>query len=402
MKINRFKHKEKVNYKKLNIINALAFLMGFSGALLAYVISSYLKEILGTDNVGFIYFIAYFIVLILLLNLHRIVRVFGKSFTLQLSIILKIISITGILFSGFSFWGIFFLIIYTIAGTLSWTAMDTIVESFSKDIESGRIRGIHLTIANAGFLMGPLLSSQVLERYDFYGVFLMSLITYSVILIISIISLRRTNHKFREKIGAIKLLKKVLERKNIMRIYYVSFVLELFYALMLIYAPLYLLSKGFSWDQLGIAFTIMLVPFVLIQYPMGILADKKTGEKEFLLLSFLILGISTLIFYFSDSADIMVWATILLLGRIGAALVEILRESYFYKRVDGDNVDIINFFKTARPVAYIIATFFSSILLYFFDLKSIFLFITVACFSAIYPTFRLMDNKSEKEILKMN
>ena len=184
-----------------------------------------------------------------------------------------------------------------------------------------------------------------------------------------------------------------------MRIYYVSFALEFFYALMTIYVPLYLLEKGFTWDELGMAFTLMLVPFVLVQYPMGLIADKKTGEKEFLLFSFFILGISTLMFYFSESPDIMVWATILILGRIGAALVELLRESYFFKRIDGNDVDVMDFFGTARPVAYIVATSISSALLLFFSVKWIFLVVAVVCFSAIYPTFRLADNKSEKDFL---
>jgi len=398
-RVNQFKHKEKVDHRKLYIINIISFLMGFSAALLVYVISSYLKEILGTDNIGFIYLIAYSMVLVMLLNMHKIVRLFGKSFTLQAAFILKIISISGLLFFSVSSIGIIFLVLYIVAGVLAWVSMDGIVESFSKDRESGRIRGAHLAIANAGYLMGPLLSSQILEKYGFGGVFLIVLVTYSIILIIAMIGIRKTNHKFKEKIKVLDLLKKVTKRKNIMRVYYLSFVLEFFYALMVIYVPLYLLGRGFTWDELGVAFTIMLVPFVLIQYPAGILADKKTGEKEFLFVAFLILGFSTLIFYFTDSSNILVWATILLLGRIGAALIEILRESYFYKRIDGDDVDIIDFFKTAKPLAYMTAATLASLLLIFFTTKSVFLLLAIISFSAIYPTFKLVDNKSEREIL---
>lgn len=398
-KINQFIHKEKVDYKKIHIIDIVSFLMGFSGSLLAYVVSTYLKEILGTDNIGFVYIIAYSIVLILLLNLHKLVRIFGKSFVVQSAFVLKIVAIGGLMFFQFSPVSLGFFMLYMIAGVIAWASMDGIMESFSSDKESGRIRGAHLAIANAGFLMGPLLSSQLLEKYGFNAVFLLAFIVYAIILVVTMLNIRKTNHQFKEKIGTRELLKKVSKRRNIMKVYYLSFVLEFFYALMIIYVPLYLLQRGFTWDQLGIAFTIMLVPFVLIQYPIGILADKKTGEKEFLLFSFLILGISTLIFYFTDSPDILVWTTVLLLGRIGAALVEILRESYFYKRIDGDDIDVIDFFKTAKPVAYIVATALSSILLFFFSTKSVFLLVALVSFSAIYPTYKLMDNKSEEEVL---
>ncbi len=398
-KINNFNHKEKVDNKKLHIISSISFLMGFASALLAYVISSYLKEALGTNNVGMVYVVTYLIVLLLLLNLHKIVRITGKSFVLQMSFILRIISIVGLLLVPISFVGIGFLILYAVSGILAWTALDGILESFSDDRRSGRIRGAHLAIINAGFLMGPLLSSQILEKYGFDGIFLASFLVYILIFIIAMTNIRQTNHKFKKKIDIPSLLKKVYKRKNIMKVYYISFTLEFFYALMVIYTPLYLLEKGFSWDQLGMAFTIMLIPFVLIQYPMGIIADKKTGEKEFLVFSFFILGIATLVFYFTNSSNIMVWTTILLLGRIGAALVEILRESYFYKRIDGNDVEIIDFFKTAKPVAYILATSLSTILLLFFSVKAIFLLVSIIVFSAIYPAFKLADSKSEKEAL---
>lgn len=397
-KTNQFGHVEEKNNKKLHFINITSFLMGFNASLLAYITSSYLKEILGTDNVGVIYLLAYLIILLLLLHLHKIIYVFGKSFVLHISIILKIISITGLIFFPVSFVGIWFLVLYTIAGTLSWTVLGSIVESFSTDRESGRIRGLHLSITNIGFIMGPILSAQLLNKYSFDGVFVVSLVVYIIILIFNLTFIRRTNHKFSKKINARDLIKKVIKRKNIMRIFYVSFTLEFFYALMLIYSPLYLLEKGFTWEQLGVAFTIMLIPFVVVQYPAGLIADKKTGEKEFLLFSFFILGISTLLFYFSDSKDIMVWAMILFLGRLGAALVEILRESYFFKRIDGNDVDIIDFFNTSRPIAYIVATVISSILLLFSSTASVFLVLALVCFSAIYPTFKLADNKSEKEL----
>ncbi|MDX9913207.1 MAG: MFS transporter [Candidatus Moranbacteria bacterium] len=397
-KINQFKHIEKKDNKKLFFIDVVSFLMGFAAALFAYIISSYFKEVLGTDNVGVVYFIAYVIVLILLLNMHKLVYVFGKSFILHIALLLKIVAVFGLLMVPISYLGIGFLILYTIAGTLSWSVLSLIMESFSVDNESGRIRGAHLSISNAGFLLGPLLSAQLLEKYNFEGVFFVSLIVYIFIFIFSLVYIRRTNHRFKQKVKVAELLKKVFKRKNIMKIYYVSFVLEFFYALMVIYVPIYMLERGFTWDQLGVAFTIMLIPFVFVQYPAGLIADKKTGEKEILLFSFFILGISTLLFYFADSGDIIVWTTILLLGRIGAALIEILRESYFFKRIDGNDVDIVDFFGTSKPVAYIVATACSSVLLIFSSISSIFILVAIVCFSAIYPVFKLADNKSERDV----
>ena len=403
MSIKRYLiHDERLNSSKVKLVAFISFMLGFSQALLAYVMSSYFKQSAGTDNVGIFYLLSYAIVLTILLNLHKLVKEFGKVFVFYLAFILKLTAITALILLPFSVWGIVSLILYIIAGVLVWVSLDAILESSSEDRSSGKIRGINLTIMNAGFILGPLISSKILEEIGFTGIFFVSLIIHSIVFSVGLISLKRTNYKFRSKLGVKDLIKKVIQRKNVMRIYYISFTLDFFYALMLIFTPLYLLDLGYSWHQLGVAFTIMLIPFVLIQYPMGILADKKTGEKEFLILAIFIMGISTLIFYRASSPDIVVWTLILLATRIGAALIEILRDSYFYKRIDGHDVDIIDFFRTSRPVAYIAAAILSSLTLFFFPMKAIFLLVSIVVFSALYPAFQLADNASEEEMNNKN
>jgi len=110
------------------------------------------------------------------------------------------------------------------------------------------------------------------------------------------------------------------------------------------------------------------------------------------------MGLSTLYFYFETSSNIYVWAIILFITRIGASFIEVLRDSYFYKRIDAGDVDLIDFFRTSRPVAYICATGLASIILLFFPLKIIFLLLSIIIFSALYSAFELVDNKSEFEI----
>lgn len=392
-------HDEKLNSSKVKLIGFISFFLGFTQALLVYVMSFYFKQSAGTDNVGIFYLLSYAVILALLLNLHKLVRKFGKPFIFYFAFILKLVSIMALIFLPLSAWGIIFLILYIIAGALVWVSLDIILESFSEDKRSGRIRGINLTITNAGFILGPLLSSRILEEVGFTGIFFASLVIHSIVFSVGLIGLKKGDHKFNKKLSIKRIISEVIKRRNVMRIYSISCVLDFFYALMVIYTPLYLLSLGYSWHQLGIAFTIMLIPFVLIQYPMGVLADKKTGEKEFLILAIFVMGVSTLIFYFAGSSSIAVWTLILLATRVGAALIEILRDSYFYKRIDRRDVDIIDFFRTSRPVAYIMAAILSSLTLFFFDMRVVFLLVSIVVFAALYPAFRLVDNKSEEEMM---
>ncbi|HAI74358.1 MAG TPA: hypothetical protein DCS28_02445 [Candidatus Moranbacteria bacterium] len=391
-------HSEQLNENKIRLTAFVSFLMGFSQAVLIYVISSYFKLATGTENVGIFYAVSYGIFLIILLNLHKVVRVFGKSNVFYFSLLAKISAIVFLIFSEPSMAGILLLMLYIVLGHTEWVALDIIIESFSTDKMSGRIRGTHLTILNAGFLFGPFVSVYILDKIGFNGIFVFSLIFNAFVFIFALIGFRKVNHKFEQKLKVIDILKKVLRRKNILRIYYISFVLEFFYALMIIYTPLYLRDLGYSWENIGLIFTAMLIPFVILQYPMGILADKKTGEKEFLIFSLIIMAISTIGAYFIGAGSLFIWAAVLFATRIGAALIEILRDSYFFKRIDGYDVDLINIFRTAVPVAYIVAAIFSSFIFFFLPIKSVFLIVGIVVLSALYPAFKLQDNKCEAEI----
>jgi MFS family permease len=174
--------------------------------------------------------------------------------------------------------------------------------------------------------------------------------------------------------------------------------LEFFYALMVIYTPIYLRDIGMSWNEIGIIFTVMLIPFVILQYPVGLLADKKYGEKELLIFSIFIMGATTLGAFFVHSAEIIVWSVVLFFTRIGASMVEILRDSYFYKRIDSYDIDLIDFFRTSRAVAFIAASILSTIYLFIFPVKAIFILVAIVAFSALCPALKLADNKSEREL----
>jgi MFS family permease len=261
-------------------------------------------------------------------------------------------------------------------------------------------------ILDMGFMLGPILSTQILENFNFQFVFLASLIIDTIVILIAAKSIGHVNHTFHGVLTVKGILGKLLHRPNIMRIYYISFVLEFFYAIMIIYMPIYLRDIGISWTDIGIIFTIMLVPFVIFPYPAGYLADKKWGEKEMLIAAIFMMAAASLAVFYVISKSIIFWGSILFITRIGASLIQTLRDSYFYKRIDGDDVDLINFYRTSVSVAYIIAPAMAFVLLggerwfWSLDIRYVFLILAAVVFSGLYPAFRLTDNKCEAELEK--
>lgn len=392
------KHKENLNEGKLKLITFISFLLGFSQSLLVYVESSYFELSLGSENVSVFYFISYVIALIGLLNMHKIIKLVGKSTAFFLCFLLQIGAMAVLTMVPPSVLGIILLMVNIITAYLMYVILDIIMESYSEDKKSGRIRGLHLMFISTGFMMGPILSTRILERYDYAGLFMLSMVISMVIFVIGLIGLRGGNNKFNGNITVRDLVKKIFVNKNLMRIYWVSFVLEFFYALMTVYTPLYLIDLGMTWSEIGMVFTIMLIPFVLINYPVGLIADKKLGEKEMIIFALFVMSFSTMSIFFIGSKSILIWGFVLFLTRVGAAMIETLRDSYFYKRIDGDDMDIISFFRTSRSAAYIAATAISAMLLIIFSVKMMFLILAFIILLALYPAFKLVDNKSEAEL----
>lgn len=402
VKVNHLKHDERLNRKKVRVINLISFLLGFSSAVTAYIISSYFEEVRGNDNVSIFYFLSNLILLIFLLNFHKLVRIFGKSFVYIASLLLLAVSSLAVFILPVSWAGALAVLFNIIVFGLSYASNDVILESYSTDVMSGRIRGLNSTILNAGFLIGPFIAMTILDRFNFQSVFLFQSALVFLIFLIAFFNLRKVNHRFKPVVTVNDLLRKILKRKNILRIYYISFLLDVFIFVMIVYMPIYLRHLGMGWEKIGIIFTIMLLPFVLFQYPAGQLADKKMGEKELIIFSLFIMGISVFSIYFVSSTSLYIWSAVLFITRIGAALLEILRDSYFYKRIDGADVDIINFFRTARPVGFLAASALSAIMLLFLPLNYIFILLAIIIFTGFYPALTLKDNLSEEEVMENN
>jgi MFS family permease len=395
-------HDERAEPPKLKLLSGISFLFGFTDAVLVYVLSSYFKEVTGTDNVSFVYLIAFSVVLISLFFLHDFIRKLGKSMLLFLLLFGSILTNAALILFEPSWFTVLTLMIHLVISNLIWVNIDVILETFSEDAKSGRIRGLHLTIVNTGWLLAPILSTRILLHFGFSGIFLVGLMMYSVIFVVALLGLRHVNHRFKERITPLEIFRKIRQKKDILHIYAIALAIEFFYAVMIVYTPLYLLKIGFGWDDIGIMFTMMLIPFVLIQYPLGVLADKRLGEKEMLIGFLALMVVSTIWLPFIVTGGLWVWAFALFMTRVGAAGVDILRDSYFYKRVGPSDVDIIAFFRTARPAANIFAAFIIGVTLLFLPLPAVFFIAAFVLLLSLIPAILLVDNASEREMIGFN
>ena len=163
---------------------------------------------------------------------------------------------------------------------------------------------------------------------------------------------------------------------------------------MVIYSPIYVtVIIGLSWPEIGVVFTIMLIPFVIFELPLGKIADKWLGEKEILTGGLLLLVLSTAFIPFIAVASVPLWATILFLTRSGAASVEIMKETYLFKNVNPDNAGIIGLARNNSPLAYLVAPIVATAWLAVFPFKFLFLLLAAIMLIGFFNINKLVDTK---------
>ena len=135
----------------------------------------------------------------------------------------------------------------------------------------------------------------------------------------------------------------------------------------------------------------MLLPFALIQYPLGRLADLKYGEKEMMAAGFIIMGLSTMALPLFSVKSVAVWAFALLITRIGAATVEIMIETYFFKTVSPRDSAVLGSFRITRPLSYFIAPIITLFGLYITTAPNIFLIVGMIALIGLYPALTIKD-----------
>lgn len=388
-----FKMEIKNNNKKLFLLDGFSFLFGFQLILSAYIMSSYLQKASGIKTASVFFFFAYVLSFLIIINLHNVVKRFGKSNTLFLSLIINALALCGAAFFSNGF-GAFSASLALMMTPIVFVSLDLLVETHSRDKITGAIRGKFLTIMNLGCFLAPFLGAWlVFKSGGYFWSFFISAIFLLVILILAKINFPHVNHNIQKNYSICQVIKKIWERKNIRKIYYISLILEVFYSIMIVYTPLFLLDQGLDWETIGKIFTVMLIPFILLQYPMGVLADKKSGEKEWLVFAILLMSAAVFVISIFYSNNVVFWMAVLFISRIGAALIEILRDSYFYKQVDGQDVDIINFYRTGGALAYLIAMPIAIGLRYFLPFNFLYIFLGIFILTGLIPLLTLKDSR---------
>ncbi len=373
----------------------LAILLAVSSALPAYIQSNFLGQIMSLTMVSWFFAGANLLTILAIIFFPVFIEKFSNYFSTKIVLAIYGASLLGLTLTAHPLTGLLSIILFTITSNLILINMDILVEAFSENATMGRTRTIYYTFINLGWIGAPLLSSYLIKVGEYQLVFLIAAFLVAPIFLIVLSQRKRLDDKVKyvqEKISLT--IKKTWRNKNLRGIFFIALLLSTFFSAVVLYVPIYLHGVlGISWSVLGPIFSLMLLPFILIEIPAGIIADKYWGEKEMLMIGFAIMVISLFLFFYIKTPIIWLWALILFFSRCGAALVEAMRETYFFKIIDARDVGYINIFRAAIPFGYVVGTSLAVLILSFFPLNYIFLFFGVLMLSGFGFAASIKDTK---------
>lgn len=383
------------NRQSLTILYFLGLLLAVSTALPAYTQSNFLEELVSFQMISVFFVAANFLTVFAIAFFPKIIQELTNYFSAKAVIVLYGASLLGLAATTSAGLAFMFIVLLTITSNLIWINMDVLLESFSTDKITGRIRTIYFTFINAGWILSPLLTSFLIGKGEYSLTFLVAgaLVIPFFLIFIKTSGKLETNLNYR-RINFRTVIKKTWQNKNLRNIFFIALLLQLFYSCAVVYVPLYLHQNlQIDWGTLGIIFSIMLIPFILFEIPAGVAADKYLGEKEILASGIAILVISLFLFFYIKVPTAWVWALVLFLSRVGAALVEAMRETYFFKQVDAKDIGYINLFRITGPLGYIIGPGLAILILAFFPLNYLFLALSLIMLTGFWFVAGLKDTK---------
>lgn len=244
--------------------------------------------------------------------------------------------------------------------------LDLLLEAtVAEEGTTGRVRTLFITAWNIASLAAPLLIGALLATSDAYPkVFLAAAV--AIVPFITLFVVRKLPSGHAPKLATIgETFNRIRHDRDLAAVMFGHLLLYLFFVWAPFYTPIYLHTVlGIPWTDLGWMFAVMLIPYVLIEYPAGVLADKLIGDKEMMFAGFLITGGSfAAIGLLTAATPSFVILAVLIASRIGAALVESMTEGHFFRRVSEKDVNSVSMFRGIWPLSDIIAPLIGSLIL---------------------------------------
>jgi len=261
---------------------------------------------------------------------------------------------------------------------------------------TGTKRGLLLAMSSLVGALSPLLAGYLTgsDSSDFTPVYVVSALALVPMMMIIIFAFKNFRDPLYKEIKLFSAIRSFWIRPDIRHVFSAHFLLQMFFCFTVVYIPLYLATViGLNWQAIGIILFGGQLAYVFFEYPIGEVADKYIGEKEMMLAGFIILGGSIMSVSFIETTSVWPWIIAMFATRVGASLIEVTTESYFFKHTKSSDAQIISFFRITRPLAYVVGTLVAGLVLLYLPFNYLFLVIGVLMLPGVIFAHLITDTK---------
>jgi MFS family permease len=375
----------------------LAVIFTYHTLLVAYTTSTFIAPHLSTTGIGLLYAASAFISVLLFLTFPTILAHLGNVLT---GVIIMLICIGMLFVMAYGTDPHLLIVAVTLFLAFNpglYLTLDVLSETLIGEQEgsTGSKRGLILSLMSAAAVIAPLSMSLLMGDDENYSrLFLVAAGVGGIFIFMLVFTFRRFVDLPYERVSIRPLLARANQDKDIRTVMITHFLLQLFFAWMIIYVPLYLAAElGFSWPQIGSIIAVGLLAYVFAEYPIGLMADRFWGEKEMMAIGFLILALTTASLAFMMDAGVVGFMILMFASRVGASLVEVTTESYFFKKVRGGDASLMSLFRLLRPASNLLGALLGSLTLFFVSFELAFIIWGSIMVIGVFLTRYLTDTK---------
>ena len=317
-------------FSRLGGFGVIVFIIAFAVSLVDTVWSVYIYQFTqSTVLVGLISTLFTVVSLLSFVLLIPFLERNNKSRLYQWSLLLMGICYILFLFTQ-NIWVIILLgVILSILTVIRINCFGIIVRDTSPSKELAGNVGIIYTTINLGWLVGPLVSAFLAERYGLPLLFLLAAFFFFLALLSFKLLHIQTKKRVRLHTDGnfLKNIRSFFNNKDFIKTYIVTGAPAVWWSFIFVYAPLYIIERGLELQWVAYFLFAVMIPVLLLEYYFNILADTK-GYRKMFVLGNILLGCVLFVSFFID--DVYVLLSFLVLGSVGIAMVESSVESYFF------------------------------------------------------------------------
>lgn len=355
----------------------LAVIFSYHTLLIAYNTSSYLGQYVNPTAVGVLHAAGALGAIGIFLYFPKLLARFGNVLVGGVAMLICVVLLLSLAFGGHPLIIIPTLALFLAINPLLYLVIDVFSETLigKSEGDTGRKRGLTLSLMSAAAVLAPLSMGYLMGSGADYTQLFFASAGVGLLFIALLVGIFRRFYDPVYVTPPVKpLLKMAWSDKNIATVISAHFLLQLFFAWIIIYVPLYLFSELlFTWQEISVIISAGLLAYVVFEYPIGIVADKYLGEQEMMSIGFLILAITTASIGVVGGGSILAFMLLMFINRLGASLVEVTTESYFFKQIDGSDASLMSIFRLLRPAANVAGAVLGAFFLAFLSFELFFI-----------------------------